>query len=52
MFCYQIEILSLSIWIDLIKQRDAALTKLNADSVALRKRLDEAIALLNKAGAR
>jgi chromosome segregation ATPase len=39
-------------WEAAIKQRDAALTKLNADSVALRKRLDEAIALLNKAGAR
>jgi D-aminopeptidase len=39
-------------WMAAIKERDAALTKLNADSLALRKRLDEAIAQLSKANAR
>ena len=39
-------------WEAAIKQRDAALVAQNADLVALRKRLDEAIAALKKAGAK
>ena len=39
-------------WETAIKLRDAALAEQNADLIALRKRLDEAIAALKKAGAK
>lgn len=39
-------------WANAISQRDAAITKLNTDLIALRKKLDEAIVQLTKAGAR
>jgi CHASE3 domain sensor protein len=39
-------------WEAAIKLRDTALTQQNADLLALRKRLDEAIAALKKAGAK
>jgi predicted nucleic acid-binding Zn-ribbon protein len=39
-------------WMAAIKERDEAITKLNENSLALRKRLDEAIAQLTKANAR
>ena len=44
--------LQLTEWETAIKQRDAALAAQNTDLIALRKRLDEAIAALKKAGAK